>query len=140
MVTDRIFRQTLRKRASGLTKNHSVVNSQLLLNSLALGRRERPKSVLKRKFELARKADKLGEYFRLIIKLLFRPRSYRPRDLKYFDFRNFMTIHIYASSALIISNALLESLAHPSSIFQANWQPNCEPSDQFAWTCAALMR
>jgi len=62
----------------------SLIHNSRVLNSLALGRRERPKSVLKRKFELARKADKLGEYFRLIIKLLFRPRSYRPRDLKVF--------------------------------------------------------
>ena len=85
MVTDRIFRQTLRKRASDYQKiTQSLIHSARVLNSLALGRRERPESILKRKFKLARKAERLGDFFRLIIKLVTRPKSYRARDLKLF--------------------------------------------------------
>ena len=62
----------------------SLIHNARILNSLALGRRERPQSVLKRKFKLARKAEQWGNHIRLIINLLIRPRSYRARDLKSF--------------------------------------------------------
>ena len=62
----------------------SMIHNARILNSLALGKRERPTTVLQRKFKLARKAKSLGTYFRLLINILRRPRTYRPRDLNSF--------------------------------------------------------
>ena len=62
----------------------SMIHNARILNSLALGRRERPTTVLQRKFKLARKAKSLRIYFRLLINILRRPRTYRPRDLNSF--------------------------------------------------------
>ena len=59
----------------------AMIHNARILNSLALGRRERPKTILQRKFALARKAEALGNYLRFLIKLLIRPREYRTRNL-----------------------------------------------------------
>ena len=63
----------------------AMIHNARILNSLALGRRERPTTVLQRKFKLARKAKQWGNYFRLIVNLLRRPRKYRARDLNGFQ-------------------------------------------------------
>jgi len=59
----------------------AMIHNARILNSLALGRRERPKTILQRKFSLARKAEALVNYLRFLIKLLIRPRTYRTRNL-----------------------------------------------------------
>jgi len=61
-----------------------MIRNARILNSLALGRRERPTTLLQRKFKLARKAKQWGNYFRLIFNLLRRPRRYKARDLNSF--------------------------------------------------------
>ena len=63
----------------------AMIHNARILNSLALGRRERPTTVLQRKFKLARKAKQWGNYLRLIVNLLRRPRKYRTRDLNGFQ-------------------------------------------------------
>ena len=63
----------------------AMIHNARILNSLALGRRERPTTVLQRKFKLARKAKQWGNYLRLIGNLLRRPRKYRARDLNGFQ-------------------------------------------------------
>ena len=63
----------------------AMIHNARILNSLALGRRERPTTVLQRKFKLARKAKQWGNYLRLIVNLLRRPRKYRARDLNGFQ-------------------------------------------------------
>ena len=63
----------------------AMIHNSRILNSLALGRRERPTTVLQRKFKLARKAMQWGNYLRLIGNLLRRPRKYRARDLNGFQ-------------------------------------------------------
>ena len=59
----------------------AMIHNARILNSLALGRRERPKTMLQRKFALARKAEAWGNYFRYLINLLIRPRVFRARNL-----------------------------------------------------------
>ena len=59
----------------------AMIHNARILNSLALGRRERPTTILQRKFALARKAEAWGNYFRYLINLLIRPRVYRARNL-----------------------------------------------------------
>ena len=51
---------------------------------MAQGRREPPINALQRKFRLARKAKKLGPYFRFLVNLLRRPRRYKARELNSF--------------------------------------------------------
>ena len=63
----------------------AMIHNARILNSLALGRRERPKTILQRKFALARKAEALGNYLRFLIKLVIRPRAYRTRNLYSFQ-------------------------------------------------------
>ena len=63
----------------------AMIHNARILNSLALGRRERPTTVLQRKFKLARKAKQWGNYLRLIVNLLRRPRKYRAHDLNGFQ-------------------------------------------------------
>ena len=63
----------------------AMIHNARILNSLALGRRERPTTVLQRKFKLARKAKQWGNYLSLIGNLLRRPRKYRSRDLNGFQ-------------------------------------------------------
>lgn len=65
----------------------AMIHNARILNSLALGRRERPTSVLQRKFKLARKAKQWGNYLRLVGNLLRRPRKYRAQDLNGFQLR-----------------------------------------------------
>ena len=62
-----------------------MIHNARILNSLALGRRERPTTVLQRKFKLARKAKRWGNYLHLVGNLLRRPRKYRTRDLNRFQ-------------------------------------------------------
>ena len=64
-----------------------MIHNARILNSLALGRRERPMSILQRKFALARKAQAWGNYFRYLLNLLIRPRSYCTKDLYSFRIR-----------------------------------------------------
>ena len=66
----------------------AMIHNARILNSLALGRRERPTTILQRKFALARKAEAWGKYFRYLIKLLMRPRVYRARNLYSFRIRD----------------------------------------------------
>ncbi|QNJ18461.1 putative alpha-glycosyltransferase/ family 4 [Synechococcus sp. A18-25c] len=61
-----------------------MIHNARILNSLALGRRERPTTVLERKFKLARKAKRWGNYLRLIGNLLRRPRQYKAKELNSF--------------------------------------------------------
>ena len=63
----------------------AMIHNARILNSLALGRRERPTTVLQRKFKLARKVKQWGNYLWLIVNLLRRPRKYRARDLNGFQ-------------------------------------------------------
>jgi glycosyltransferase involved in cell wall biosynthesis len=49
-----------------------------------MGRRGRPTSALERKFKLVKRAKQWGEYLRLIVQLLRRPRNYRARELNSF--------------------------------------------------------
>ena len=63
----------------------AMIHNARILNNLALGRRERPTTVLQRKFKLARKAKQWGNYLSLIGNLLRRPRKYRSRDLNGFQ-------------------------------------------------------
>ena len=65
----------------------AMIHNARILNSLALGRRERPTTILQRKFALARKAKAWGNNFRFLINLLIRPRAYRTRDLYSFRIR-----------------------------------------------------
>ena len=65
----------------------AMIHNARILNSLALGRRERPTTVLQRKFKLARKAKQWGNYLRLVGNLLRRPRKYRARDINGFRLR-----------------------------------------------------
>ena len=65
----------------------AMIHNARILNSLALGRRERPTTILQRKFALARKAEAWGNNFRFLINLLIRPRAYRTRDLYSFRIR-----------------------------------------------------
>ena len=62
----------------------AMIHNARILNSLALGRRERPITVLQRKFKLARKAKSLSTYFRLLVNIIRRPRAYKTRDLNNF--------------------------------------------------------
>ena len=62
----------------------AMIHNARILNSLALGRRERPTTVLQRKFKLARKAKQWGNYLRLIGNLLRRPRHYKAQELNSF--------------------------------------------------------
>ena len=62
----------------------AMIRNARILNSLALGRRERPITILQRKFKLARKAKSLSTYFRVLINIIRRPRTYKPRDLNSF--------------------------------------------------------
>ena len=62
----------------------AMIHNARILNSLALGRRERPTTVLQRKFKLARKAKQWSNYLRLIGNLLRRPRAYKARELNSF--------------------------------------------------------
>ena len=78
---DKLSEKGLR-RLPGITQ--SIIHNARILNSLALGRRDQPTSVWHRKFELVRKAERYGNYFRLIINLLTRPRVFRARDIKSF--------------------------------------------------------
>ena len=59
----------------------AMIHNARILNSLALGRRERPTTILQRKFALARKAKLWGNYLRLVVNLAIRPRVYRTRNL-----------------------------------------------------------
>ena len=63
----------------------AMIHNARILNSLALGRRERPTTALQRKFKLARKAKNLSAYLRLLINILRRPRTYKTRDLNSFS-------------------------------------------------------
>tara|TARA_B100000674_G_scaffold495560_1_gene523315 strand:- start:1586 stop:3133 length:1548 start_codon:yes stop_codon:yes gene_type:complete len=65
-------------------KTREMIQNARILNSLALGRRERPTTALERKFKLIRKTKHLGTYFELLINILRRPRTYRARDLNSF--------------------------------------------------------
>ena len=69
-------------------KTQGMIRSARILNSLALGRRERPTNAIQRKFKLARKARNLSTYFRLLINILRRPRVYKLRDLNSFQLRD----------------------------------------------------
>ena len=93
----------------------AMIHNARILNSLALGRRERPTTALQRKFKLARKAKNLSAYLRLLINILRRPRTYKTRDLNSFSLKSCTTILTCASSALITSSASLASSVHPTS-------------------------
>lgn len=69
-------------------KTQGMIHNARILNSLALGRRERPTTLLQRKFKLARKAKNLSTYFQLLINILRRPRTYRLRDLNSFQLQD----------------------------------------------------
>ena len=62
-----------------------MIHNARVLNNLALGRQERPATVLQRKFKFARKAKQWCKYLRLIGNLLRRPRKYRTSDLNSFQ-------------------------------------------------------
>ena len=66
----------------------AMIHNARILNSLAMGRRERPTTVLQRKFKLARKAKQWGNYLSLIVNILRRPRKYSSRDLNRFQLRD----------------------------------------------------
>ena len=66
-------------------KTQWMIRNARILNSLALGRRERPTTALQRKFKLARKIRNLGTYIRLLTHILRRPRTYKLRDLNSFQ-------------------------------------------------------
>ena len=66
----------------------AMIHNARILNSLALGRRERPTTALQRKFKLARKAKNLSAYLRLLINILRRPRTYKTRDLNSFSLQD----------------------------------------------------
>ena len=68
-------------------KTQGMIHNARILNSLALGRRERPITALQRKFKLARKARNINTYFKLLINILRRPRTYRLRDLNTFQLK-----------------------------------------------------
>ena len=59
----------------------AMIHNARILNSLALGRRERSTSILERKFALARKANKWKNYLRYLVNLIIRPRVYQTRNL-----------------------------------------------------------
>ena len=65
-------------------KTQAMIHNSRILNSLALGRREAPTTVLQRKFKLARKAKQWGNYLRMIGNLLRRPRRYSAKELHSF--------------------------------------------------------
>ena len=69
-------------------KTREMIHNARILNSLALGRRERPATALQRKFKVARKARSLRAYFRLLINILRRPRTYKLRDLNSFQLKD----------------------------------------------------
>ena len=69
-------------------KTQEMIHNARILNSLALGRRERPTTALQRKFKLARKAKNIGTYLRLLINILRRPRIYKLRDLNSFQLQD----------------------------------------------------
>ena len=69
-------------------KTQEMIHNARILNSLALGRRERPTTALQRKFKLARKAKNIGTYLRLLINILRRPRVYKLRDLNSFQLQD----------------------------------------------------
>ena len=76
------FDKLSEKGLSRLPKStQAMIHNARILNSLALGRRERPTTALQRKFKLARKAKNIKNYFRILINLLRRPRTYRARNL-----------------------------------------------------------
>ena len=66
-------------------KTQGMIRNARILNNLALGRRERPTTVLQRKFKLARKVHNLSTYVQLLIHILRRPRTYKLRDLNSFQ-------------------------------------------------------
>lgn len=69
-------------------KTQGMIRNARILNSLALGRRERSTTALQRKFKLARKLSNLSRYIQLIINILQRPRTYKLRDLNSFQIRD----------------------------------------------------
>ena len=69
-------------------RTQEMIHNARILNSLALGRRERPTTALQRKFKLARKAKNIGTYLRLFINILRRPRVYKLRDLNSFQLQD----------------------------------------------------
>ena len=92
-----------------------MIHNARILNSLALGRRERPTTVLERKFKLARKAKKWGNYLRLISNLLRRPRQYKARELNRFHLHE-----LYDNPYVRI-----ERLDYPSVSQASSVRPSC---------------
>ena len=90
----------------------AMIHNARILNSLAVGRRERPITVLQRKFKLARKARQWGNYLRVIGNVLRRPRKYRSRDLNRFELRD-----LYDNPYLRIER--LDYLEHVTGIVSA---------------------
>ena len=79
------FDKLTKKGLRNLPKQtQAMIHNARILSNLAQGRRDSPTTALQRKFRLARKAKKLGPYFRLISNILRRPRCYKSRDLKSF--------------------------------------------------------
>ena len=78
-------------------KTQGMIHNARILNSLALGRRERSTTALQRKFKLARKLSNLSRYIQLIINILRRPRM-QASNLNSFKFETFTTILTYESS------------------------------------------
>ena len=78
---DKLSKKGLRKLPK---KTQEMIRDARILNSLAQGRRDPPINALQRKFRLARKAKKLGPYFRFLVNILRRPRRYKSRELNSF--------------------------------------------------------
>ena len=89
-----------------------MIHNARILNSLALGRRERPTTALQRKFKLARKTKNIGTYLRLLINILLRPRVYKLRDLN-----NFQLQDLYDNPYVRIER--LDYLEHVTGIVSA---------------------
>ena len=58
-------------------RTQSMIQNARILSSLAQGRLDQPLNIWQRKFRLARKTKNFGAYFRLLINIVRRPRSYK---------------------------------------------------------------
>ena len=68
-------------------KTQEMIHNARILNNLAQGRRDPPINSLQTQFRLARKARKLGPYFRFLVNILRRPRRYKSRELNSFELK-----------------------------------------------------
>ncbi|WP_115131517.1 glycosyltransferase [Synechococcus sp. N26] len=68
-------------------RTQSMIQNARILSSLAQGRLDQPLNIWQRKFRLARKTKNFGAYFRLLINIVRRPRSYKSRDLNHFHLK-----------------------------------------------------